>query len=468
MGSAMAIRHEDFVSDESYDTDLNQHIRKFGTKIFEAMHEAAPSTFNKKYWIGRIMEWSMQRPEFKLNMFRLVDVLPNLRSSSEVARHVNEYLGDVGAEMGALVRWGLNVDPDSLRAKLTAMAVRVKVNQMAGQFIAGESPQAALNKLKRMRAHGIAFTADLLGEYCVSEREALAYVERYLEALDVFGQAIPSWREASPIIAGHPGEQSPICISIKPTALYSQCSPLNFERSVETISERLSIIARKAREVNALLYIDAEDSNNNEIIYPAFKRVFGSAEFRDFPYPGMVVQAYAKGAEARVHELLDFARGRGNPIAIRLVKGAYWDLETILSIQGNMESPLFAHKSSSDANFEKLSRVLLDNRALVLPAFGSHNIRSLSHACCYAQRIGLKPTDFELQMLYGMADPIAAAFVGEGYLVRYYVPLGDTLVGMGYLVRRLLENTSNESFLRHTFADHDQIQQLLKEPQFAG
>jgi RHH-type proline utilization regulon transcriptional repressor/proline dehydrogenase/delta 1-pyrroline-5-carboxylate dehydrogenase len=49
-----------------------------------------------------------------------------------------------------------------------------------------------------------------------------------------------------------------------------------------------------------------------------------------------------------------------------------------------------------------------------------------------------------------------------------YVPLGDLVPGMGYLVRRLLENTSNESFLRHTFFDAEEVSTLLKEPRFPG
>jgi RHH-type proline utilization regulon transcriptional repressor/proline dehydrogenase/delta 1-pyrroline-5-carboxylate dehydrogenase len=78
----------------------------------------------------------------------------------------------------------------------------------------------------------------------------------------------------------------------------------------------------------------------------------------------------------------------------------------------------------------------------------------------------LTPKDFELQVLYGMADPIAEAFSSQGYLVRMYIPLGDLLPGMGYLVRRLLENTSNESFLRHTFFDAHEVTELLRAPQF--
>lgn len=240
------------------------------------------------------------------------------------------------------------------------------------------------------------------------------------------------------------------------------------KRSVAILSERLRAIALEAQRARALMYVDAEDSGSNAIIYETFEEVFGSGELKSYPYPGIVVQAYAKDSEALIMRLLNFAKKRGSPIAVRLVKGAYWDYETITSQLNNWDSPLFANKESSDAQFEHLSRILLDNHKHCLPAFGSHNVRSLAHACCYADSLGLTEKDFELQMLFGMADPIADTFSKEGYLVRLYAPLGDLLPGMGYFVRRLLENTSNESFLRHTFFDQDNIERLLKEPQQQG
>jgi len=448
------------------DSQLNAKIVAFGREIFRAIGREQPSSFNKNYWSGRIMEWSMQRPDFKVNMFRLVDVLPTLPNSQAVAEHITQYLGGVGADLGPLFNWGLNVAPNSLRAKLTAYVTRRAVKQMASQFIAGESPEQALKPLKRLRASRLAFTADLLGEFSVSEPEALHYLERYLEALEVFGRAAPEWDEKSPIVPGHRGEFTPVCISVKLSALYSQTNVMNFDRSVAVLSERLATIVRKAREVDASIYVDAEDSASNQMIYRAFYRVFGSKEFNSFPYPGIVLQAYSKDSPRILDELLEFAKKRGAPIAIRLVKGAYWDLETILSNQNDWPSPLFAHKESSDANYEHLSRIMLENHRHILPAFASHNIRSLSHACCYAESLGLTNKDFELQMLYGMADPIAHSFSKKDYLVRLYVPLGEMLPGMGYLVRRLLENTSNESFLRHTFFDANNLDDLLTQPHF--
>jgi RHH-type proline utilization regulon transcriptional repressor/proline dehydrogenase/delta 1-pyrroline-5-carboxylate dehydrogenase len=298
----------------------------------------------------------------------------------------------------------------------------------------------------------------------VCEPEALEYLGRYLDAVETFGATIPTWQEGAPLIEGHPGELSPVCVSVKLSALYSQTSVLNFDRSVSILSERLAEIARRVKRYGALMYVDAEDSGNNSIIYEAFKRVFGAQEFIDMPFPGIVIQAYAKNSAARVEEMLAFAKQRGAPIAVRLVKGAYWDFERVVSSQNDWDFPLWKRKESSDAHYEYLSRILLDNHTHSLPAFGSHNIRSLSHACCYAESIGLSNKQFEVQVLYGMAEPIAQAFMNRGYLVRMYVPLGELLPGMGYLVRRLLENTSNESFLRHTFFDEDEVSTLLKEP----
>lgn len=454
------------LANQNINQDLSTEITEFGKRIFSDIGKEQPSAFNKNYWSGRIMEWSMTQPEFKTNMFRLVDVLPQLRNSVAIASHVNEYLGAVASNIHGLVDWGVNVKPNSLRARVTSVFVKKGVQQMASQFIAGESPKSALKALRNIRSQNLAFTVDLLGEYSVSEKEAEIYLERYLEALNVFGEQIPGWKESRPIVAGHPGESSPVCISVKLSAMYSQCKPLNFDRSVEVLSNRLAMIVEKAKQIGALIYIDAEDSGNNPIILQVFKNIFMRPEYRDFPYPGIVLQAYAKSSEQTLRDLLDYARKRGTPIAMRLVKGAYWDQETIHARQYNWESPLFAHKESSDAQFEKLSRLLIDNHKVCLPAFGSHNIRSLSHACMYAQHQGLSPKDFELQMLFGMAEPIARAFSKQGYLTRLYVPLGELLPGMGYLVRRLLENTSNESFLRHTFFDDNEVLHLLKEPVF--
>ena len=62
-----------------------------------------------------------------------------------------------------------------------------------------------------------------------------------------------------------------------------------------------------------------------------------------------------------------------------------------------------------------------------------------------------------------LGDELAAALVEHDLRVRIYCPVGDMVAGMAYLVRRLLENTSNESFLGEQQRGTP-IEQLLAAP----
>ena len=163
--------------------EFEDRIQEFGKNIFREIGKTQPSAFNTSFWTGKIMEWSMQFKTFKTDMFRLVDVLPSLQSSRSIAVHVSEYLSESAKEISGLASWGVNVPPKSIRAKATSFAVKQGVSQMAKQFIAGETPKGALKELKRLRKAGLSFTVDLLGEYCVSEKEAEDYLGRYQEAI---------------------------------------------------------------------------------------------------------------------------------------------------------------------------------------------------------------------------------------------------------------------------------------------
>lgn len=446
---------------------IQSHIEILGRSIFEAIGKTQPSLYQKSFWSQVMLRWTMTEPALKADLFRLVDVLPSLKSNEAITRHFVEYLAPHAGRLPKALRWAFTPTPGTPRGAIAAFFVKRGVTEMARQFIAGVDAAAALRPLRRLRKSKMAYTVDLLGEYTLSEPEALDYFERYKNAFTILGAEGKSGkRYLKPIVSGNPGEARPVCVSVKLSALYSQCSPLNFEKSVAVLSERLSALVERAVIANAQVYVDAEDSGNNPIIYAAFEKVFGDGQFRDYPYPGIVIQAYAKGAVEIATRMIGFAKRRGSPIAVRLVKGAYWDSETISSALNDWPSPLLKKKESSDAQFEYISRMLLDAHEHCLPAFASHNIRSLSHAICYAESKGLDKTKYELQMLYGMAEPIAKAFTKRGYLVRLYVPLGDLFVGMGYLVRRLLENTSNESFLKHTFFDREAVDSLLREPRY--
>ena len=53
---------------------LEARIEALGRQIFTGMEKQSPSVFNKDFWSGKMMEWSMKDEAFKIQMFRFVDV----------------------------------------------------------------------------------------------------------------------------------------------------------------------------------------------------------------------------------------------------------------------------------------------------------------------------------------------------------------------------------------------------------
>jgi RHH-type proline utilization regulon transcriptional repressor/proline dehydrogenase/delta 1-pyrroline-5-carboxylate dehydrogenase len=141
------------------------------------------------------------------------------------------------------------------------------------------------------------------------------------------------------------------------------------------------------------------------------------------------------------------ATRRTPPLTVRLVKGAYWDHELVQARQHGWPVPVFEDKSACDRNFEALTRELLRARPAVRVAVASHNLRSVAHAIAVNRLSGGEDRDLELQVLRGLGDELQHALAARGHRVRAYCPVGDLVAGMAYLVRRLLENTSNDSFL---------------------
>src|SRR5581483_5627982 len=215
----------------------------------------------------------------------------------------------------------------------------------------------------------------------------------------------------------------------------------------------------------AFVNFDMEQYSYKDVTLRIFRDILTEPEFRDWPHVGIAIQAYLRDTEDDLKHLLEWAKNtRRCPVWVRLVKGAYWDYETVIAAQHDWPVPVFTRKWESDANFEKLAEFLLANVEWLIPAFGSHNIRSMSRAMATAEALGVPRRRFEFQMLYGMADPIKEAIQSLGYRVRIYTPYGQLLPGMAYLVRRLLENSSNDSFLRQGFAEGLSEEVLLMNP----
>jgi RHH-type proline utilization regulon transcriptional repressor/proline dehydrogenase/delta 1-pyrroline-5-carboxylate dehydrogenase len=440
-------------------TALQSEIERRGRRIFELVDKHPEPLFSKAGFYQRLMALSMRDERFKVQLFRLVDVLPSLRPSSEIVHHLEEYFTDTRDGFPMLV--GLGVRLARIVPWVSGPILRWNVSGMAHQFIAGKNPEDVMATLRKRRAQKIGFTVDLLGEAVVSEAEADEYAARYLDLLEKLARETKNWTDP----LGNNSEFFPVVnLSVKISALYSQMNPADPADAIAHLAPKLRPLLRRARELGAFINFDMESYALKNTTLEVFKTIFTEDEFKDWPHTGIVIQAYLRDSEADLRDLIEWSRVRGTRFAVRLVKGAYWDYETTKSRQNSWDCPVYFQKPESDANFEVLTRLLLENESVVTAAFGSHNVRSIAHVQALADELGIDRSRFEFQLLYGMAGPIKRALVEMGYRVREYCPVGELLPGMSYLVRRLLENTSNEGFLRAKFAENISTEELLRDP----
>jgi len=444
-------------------SDLEARIREYGEKILGLMDAAGPpSLFSKKGFYGSLMEWAMRDEHFKTQLFRFVDVLPSLTSSGEIARHLREYLGDEQLKLSPALRVGLKAAGGA--SWLLGAGVKSQITGMARQFMLGDDEKEIAATLRKLHEQDIAFTVDILGEAVVSEDEAEQYAARYLALIEGLARQVAQWEPPCQSNISPRGQLPALNVSVKLSALHSQIQPSDPDTAMGKILERLRPLLRRAKELGAFVNFDMESYALKDLTVRSFKTIFSEAEFAEQPACGLALQAYLKDSEADLRGIIAWAREHEHRVCIRLVKGAYWDYETVISQQRHWPVPVFSQKPETDANFERLSVVLLENEDAVDAAFGTHNVRSIAHVLAQADRLGIAPRSFEFQMLYGMADPLKAAVLESGCRLREYCPVGELLPGMAYLVRRLLENTSNEGFLANKFGKGAGREELLRAP----
>ena len=415
-------------------------------------------------WDDKLLAWTMNNPGLRVQMFRFIDCLPALRSKAEIARHMQEYLGDSSVEVPAAMKGLLNfANPDSIPGQVAATTVSGAVETLAHKYIAGENIRQVLKTIEQLRRDKMTFTVDLLGEAVITESEALSYLNRYLELMQQLTEAAKSWSRVPQIDEAEDESLDKVQVSVKLTAFYSQFDPLDAAGSEAKVSDRIRTLLRRAQELGAAVHFDMEQYAYKDITIAILQKILLEDEFRTRTDIGVTLQAYLRDTEADLKGWVEWAKQRGNPITIRLVKGAYWDQETIKAIQKDWELPVFSQKSSTDANFERLTEILLENHDYLYAAIGSHNVRSHAHAIAIAETLNIPRRRFELQVLYGMGDKLAKALVDRGYRVRVYCPYGELIPGMSYLIRRLLENTANSSFLKQNLEDRP-VEELLAPP----
>ena len=442
---------------------VEARTQELGRRLYRLAKQkhAHLSTLNR--WTQQMLQWCLTDPALKSRVLRFVDVLPSLHSARSVVRHVREYFPTHDLHLPPALRLGVSLSRTGLlTAPALALIIRQMVERISEQFIAGTTVEEAARLFERMASEQMTVSLDVLGEQVVSEAEASNYSALYVNLIRALSETLKK-REVSGDLSAH---SSLIHVSLKPSAFTTHFDPLAFDLSLDRALERLSAVTAAAVEHGALINLDTEQYEYRDLTLGLARRTldwFGS----DSPLRlGVVIQAYLRDAEEAARDFLEWLDANGRRVWVRLVKGAYWDHEVAKALQHNWPVPVYQEKPQTDASFERLTEMLMQHPRIRL-SVASHNVRSIARAMALAEERGLGRHDLEFQFLFGMGESIQRAVAQMGYPVRIYAPVGELIPGMAYLVRRILENTSNESFLRQDLWEGVSVDTLLRPPQTA-
>jgi proline dehydrogenase len=271
-------------------------------------------------------------------------------------------------------------------------------NNVTRRFVAGEELKDAVEAIRRLNGMGISASFDHLGESITAEAETRKEVNEYVRVLD----------------------------SINDSALNSNVSvkltQLGLDVSQDLCYANTRTIVEAARSYNNFVRIDMEDSSKTDGTLQIFKRLR-----EDFENVGIVIQSYLFRSENDIEKLLALGA------KIRLCKGAYKEPPSVA----------FSDKAEVDANFIKLTKILLSSDGY--HGIATHDEAMISAAIRFAEERNISREKFEFQMLYGIRRDLQENLVRQGYRMRVYVPYGR--YWYPYFMRRLAERPANIWFV---------------------
>jgi len=277
---------------------------------------------------------------------------------------------------------------------------------LARRYIAGATPEAALARVARLGSEqSIRASLFTLGEY-VSD---LATIETtVLEQLSIVAQLA-----ASPL---------DLHVSVDPTQIGHMLDPALARRNAFAVAEAIAAAPNEPPRVRAMM-IDMEDQSFTDATIALHD------ELRDGGLPvALTLQAYLRRTEA------DLSRQIARGAHVRLVKGAF--------VAGAATS--FTRRGEIKANSRRLIDLMFSPGARdsgFYPSIATHDDSLQRYAVERAEANGWPADRWEIEMLLGVRDELAAALAAADRRVRLYLPFG--VAWWPYAIRRIGENPFN-------------------------
>ncbi|MGJ3258302.1 MAG: bifunctional proline dehydrogenase/L-glutamate gamma-semialdehyde dehydrogenase PutA [Rhodospirillales bacterium] len=344
-----------------------------------------------------------------------------------------------------------------LVARLGEPVVRESVNQamrvMGKQFVMGRTIEEALERARDWESRGYSYSYDMLGEAARTMIDAKRYFQAYKTAIRKIGETA----------AGRGPYKGP-GISVKLSALHPRYELGHVGRVMDELVPRLRALCLDAAKYDIGLNIDAEEADRLDISLDCIEAISGDPELEDWQGFGVVVQAYQKRAPFVLDYLAGMCRKHGRRLMVRLVKGAYWDMEIKRAQELGLKGyPVYTRKANTDVSYLACAKKLFANTDVFYPQLATHNAHSIAAVLNFAGN----DRDFEFQRLHGMGEELyEQAIEGDrvGTGCRIYAPVGQHEDLLAYLVRRLLENGANSSFVNRVQDAETPVAEIIADP----
>ena len=341
---------------------------------------------------------------------------------------------------------------ESLIKRLGIPAVRAATRQamrlLASHFVLGQTIEEALERARDQRA--LRYSFDMLGEGARTRSDAERYFASYAHAIEAIGV--------------HAADANRAAISVKLSALHPRFEAVSRDLVLTELVPKVLQLAQKARDCGLDLTVDAEEADRLELTLDVIAAVLAETSLHGWDGFGVAVQAYQKRAPAVIEWLDETARRLRCRLAVRLVKGAYWDTEIKRAQErGLADYPVFTRKAMTDLCYTACTRKLLAKRPRLYPQFATHN--ALAVASVIEDAGGVE--GYEFQRLYGMGEALYQLLLADypRAVCRIYAPVGGHRDLLAYLVRRLLENGANSSFVSVAADPAVPVASILERPQ---
>ncbi|MDG1137876.1 MAG: proline dehydrogenase family protein, partial [Phycisphaerales bacterium] len=306
-----------------FDEATEKRILEIGEKLLDHARAKKQSWLSTAFWSDKLMDWAMEDEEFKIQLFRFVDTFPTLVTPEQVHEHLIDYLTQPNVKLPPGL--GIGLKAGGLAQGTMTKTVTSQITKMAKRFIAGTDAASALPELQTIWKEGVAFSVDLLGEACVSDNEAEEYRQRYLDLLVNLPETVSSWKENTLLESDHLGPIPRTNISIKISSLFANTDPIAHDLSVDGLFNALRPILEEAEKNGTLINFDMEQFEYKDLTLDLFMKCCDEINFT----AGIAMQAYLRSGDEDANRIIEWSKRTGRIVTVRLVKGAYWDYETI-------------------------------------------------------------------------------------------------------------------------------------------